>query len=124
MSNGIQHERSVPKTPQHNGVAERVNITIVERVRPILFHAKLPKSFWGETLMTTIDLINLSPSTPLNGDVLNRFWTGKYVSYNHLNVFSCRAFVHVPKDERSKLNSKSKECIFLGYGNEEFRYML
>jgi hypothetical protein len=60
----------------------------------------------------------------LNGDVPNRFWTGNDVSYNHLMVFGCRAFVHVPKDERSKLDSKSKECIFLGYGNEEFGYRL
>jgi transposase InsO family protein len=61
ISNGIRHERSVPKTPQHNGVAERMNRTIVERVRTMLSHAKLPKSFWGETLMTAVDLINLSP---------------------------------------------------------------
>lgn len=74
--------------------------------------------------MTTVDLINLSPSAPLNGDVPNRFWTCKDVSYNHLKVFGCKAFVHVPKDERSKLDSKSKECIFLGYGNEEFGYRL
>ena len=123
-SNGIRHERSVPKTPQHNGVAERMNRTIVERIRTMLSHAKLPKSFWGEALMTAVDVINLSPSAPLNGDVPNKFWTGKDVSYNHLKVFGCRAFVHIPKDERSKIDSKSKECIFLGYGNEEYGYRL
>ena len=32
---------------------------------------------------------------------------GKYVSYNHLRVFECKAFVHIPKDERSKLNVKT-----------------
>lgn len=124
MSNGIRHERSVKKTPQHTGVADRINITIVERVRTMLSHARLPKVFRGVALMTAVDLINLSPLAPLNGDVPNRFWTCKDVSYNHLKVFSCRVFVHVPKDERSKLDSKSKECIFLGYGNEEFWYML
>jgi hypothetical protein len=56
ISNGIRHERSILKTPQHNGVAERMNRTIVERVRTMLSHAKLPKSFWGETLMTAVDL--------------------------------------------------------------------
>ncbi|KAI5338059.1 hypothetical protein L3X38_017330 [Prunus dulcis] len=90
----------------------------------MLSHAKLPKSFWGEALMTAVDLINLSPSAPLNGDVPNKFWSGKDVSYNHLKVFGCRAFVHIPKDERSKLDAKSKECIFMGYGNEEFGYRL
>lgn len=98
--------------------------TIVERVTTMLSHAMLPKSFWGEALMIVIYLINLFPSTPLNGDVPNRFQIGKDVSFNHLNMFGCRAFFHVPKDERPKFDSKSKECIFLGYGNEEFRYRL
>lgn len=39
-------------------------------------------------------------------------------------MFGCRAFFDVPKYERSTLESKSKEYIFLGYGNEEFGYML
>ena len=39
-------------------------------------------------------------------------------------MFYCRAFVHIPKDERSKLDVKAKQCIFLGYGHEEFGYRL
>ncbi|CAL8136603.1 unnamed protein product [Prunus armeniaca] len=74
--------------------------------------------------MTAVDLINLSPSALLNGDVPNKFWSEKNVSYNHLKVFGCKAFVHVPKDMRSKLEAKSKECIFVRYGNEEFGYRL
>ena len=31
----------------------------------MLSHSKLPKSFWGEALRTSVDLINLSPSAPL-----------------------------------------------------------
>ena len=41
----IRHEKTVPGTPQHNGVAERINRTIVEKVRCMLRMAKLPKSF-------------------------------------------------------------------------------
>ena len=121
---GIRLEKSVPKTPQHNGVAERMNRTITERIRCMLSHAKLPKPFWGEAMRTAIHLINLSPSIPLDGDIPERVWIGKDVSYKHLRVFGCRAFVHVPKDERSKLDKKAKQCIFLGYGHEEFGYRL
>ena len=39
-------------------------------------------------------------------------------------MFGCRALVHVPRDERSKLDRKTKQCIFLGYSNEEFGYKL
>lgn len=50
------------------------------------------------------------------------FLKGKDVSYNHLKVFDCRALDHIPKDEIFNLDSKSKECILLGYSGEEFRY--
>ncbi|KAL6343711.1 hypothetical protein AAG906_025076 [Vitis piasezkii] len=85
-------------------------------------HAKLPKSFWGEAMWTTVDLINLSPSYPLEGDIPKRVWTGKFVFFEHLRVFGCKTFFHVPRDERFKLDSKTKQCIFLGYSNEEFGY--
>lgn len=75
-------------------------------------------------MRTAVAQINLSPSAPLNGDVPERFWSGQEASYGHLRVFGCRAFVHIPKDERSKLDGKTKQCIFLGYGDEEFGYRL
>ena len=75
-------------------------------------------------MRTSIDLINHSSSIPLKGDVLERVWTRKYVSYDHLRVFSCREFVHIPIYGRSKLDVKPKPCIFLGYGHKEFGYRL
>ena len=75
-------------------------------------------------MRTSIDLINLSPLVPLKGDEPERVWIGKDVSYDNLRVFGCKAFVHIPKYERSKLDVKAKPCIFLGYGHEEFGYKL
>ena len=84
---GIRHQFTPPKTPQLNGIAKRMNRTIVERVRCLLSHAKLPKNFWGEVLMTAVYLMNLLPCYPLQGDVPNRIWYNKEVSYDHLKVF-------------------------------------
>ena len=107
-----------------HSVAERMNRTICDRIRCMLSHAKLSKSLWGEAMRTTIDLINLSSSYPLEGDIQERVWTRNFFSFELLRVFGCRAFVHVPRDERSKLDNKTKPCIFLGYSNEEFWYRL
>ena len=90
----------------------------------MLSHTKLPKSFLGEAMRTVVDLMNLSPSYPLEGDILERVWIGKFVYFEHLRVFGCRTFVHVPRDERSKFDSKTRQCIFLCYSNEEFEYRL
>ena len=75
-------------------------------------------------MRTSIDLINLSLPVPLKGDVLERTWTRKDDSYDHLRVFGYKEFVHIPKGQRSKLDVKAKSCIFLGYDHEEFCYML
>jgi len=32
-----------------------------------------------------------------------------------LRVFGCDAYVHVPKEKRTKFDSKSKKFIFIGY---------
>ncbi|KAK8497470.1 hypothetical protein V6N12_017988 [Hibiscus sabdariffa] len=87
--------------------------------------AKLPISFWPEALNTVAHVINLSPSVPLRGEVLDKVWFGKDVSYDHLHVFDCKAFVNVSKDGRSKLDAKTRQFIFIGYGlDSEFGYRL
>ena len=101
-----------------------MNRTICDIIKCMLSHAKLSKSFWVESMRTTVDFINLSPSYPLEGDIPERVWTGKFVSFEHFKVFGCRTFVHVPRDERSKFDSKTRQCIFLCYSNEEFEYRL
>ena len=90
----------------------------------MLSHAKLPKMFWGEAMHTAVYLINRSPSAPLNGEVPEKVWTGRDPSYSHLRVFGCTISIHVLKDERSKLNTKIRQCVFLGYGDEKFGYRL
>ncbi|KAE8690949.1 hypothetical protein F3Y22_tig00110893pilonHSYRG00781 [Hibiscus syriacus] len=71
-------------------------------------------------------VINLSTSVPLRGDVSDRVWFGNDVSYDHLPVFGCKAFFHnIPKDEISKLDAKTRQYIFIGYGLDgEFGYRL
>ena len=71
----------------------------------MLAHAKLPKKFWAEALSTATYVINRSPSVPLDGDTLQKVWTGKEVSYRHLKVFGCLAYVHGTDETRP---SKSK----------------
>lgn len=49
----IKHQRTPPKTSQLNGLVERMNRFLVERVRCLLSHAKLSKSFLGEATFQT-----------------------------------------------------------------------
>ena len=60
-------------------------------------------------------LINRSPKAALDGKVANEVWTSSPIDYSGLRVFGGPAYVHIPNEERSKLDAKSKQCIFLGY---------
>ena len=88
----------------------------------MLSQAKFPRIFWAKAMFTVVHIINLSPSVPLDGNIPQRVWTGKDVSYKHLRVFGCRAFVHIPRDGRSKLAKTTKQYICLGYLEDEFGY--
>ena len=59
-------------------------------------------------------LINRSPRASLDGKVVEEVWTGNEVDYSRLRVFGCPAYTHIARDERSKLDAKSRQCIFLG----------
>ena len=62
---GTVRHLTVPGTPQQNGVAERMNRTIMEKVRCMISNAKLDKSFWAEAASTACYLINRSPNTAI-----------------------------------------------------------
>ena len=60
----------------------------------------------------------------MDGGILEEVWIGKKVNFSHLNFFRCEAFVHIPKENRTKLDDKSMRCIFWGYADGEFGYRL
>ena len=43
---GIRHFKSVPYCSWQNGIAERLNRTLLEGARSMLFEKKLPKNLW------------------------------------------------------------------------------
>lgn len=114
---GIRHELTIPKTPEQNGVAERLNRTLVETTRAMLLDAKLPHQFWAEAVSTATYLRNRSPTSAVEGATPHQAWYGQKPRVEHLRVFGSAAYVHIPKDERGKLDPKAKKCVLLGYGN-------
>ena len=76
-SEGIKHEYTIPKTPEQNGVSERMNRTLVEAVRSMLADSKLPHQFWAEALSTASYLLNRSPTKTLGDETPFEAWVGK-----------------------------------------------
>ncbi|GKC24902.1 retrovirus-related pol polyprotein from transposon TNT 1-94 [Tanacetum coccineum] len=51
---GIFHQKTVPRTPQQNGVVERQNRTLVEAARTMLIFSKAPMFLWAEAMATAV----------------------------------------------------------------------
>jgi hypothetical protein len=75
MDCGIKHEITTADTPQHNGVAEHLNCTLLDKTRAMLSNTDLSKSYWLEALNYAILLHNVSPSKSL-GTTLTEEYTG------------------------------------------------
>jgi hypothetical protein len=111
-------------TPEQTGVVERKNWHLLEVTRSLMLDTHVPKSYWGDALLTATYLINRMPSrvldfqTPL--EVLSPpLSTAKDVSPK---VFGCVCFVHIHGSTRSKLDPRSLKCVFVGYSPTQKRY--
>jgi len=86
-------------------------------------HVGFPFHFWEDDVDTVVYLIKKLPSISLDG-IIPEAWIGKKVKYSLLKTFGCEAFVHIDKENRTKLEAKSNKCTFIGYTVNYFGYHL
>jgi transposase InsO family protein len=60
INQGIVHEVTTPYTPQHNGLAERRNMTLIDMAKRMIKHKNLPHKFWNEAITTTAYILQMS----------------------------------------------------------------
>ena len=119
QAEGVQHQTTVPYTPQQNGVAERLNRTLLDMARAMLKGAGLPDMFWVEAVLTASYVRNRVPSAALDKNGIPfESWYGWKPALGQLRVFGCIAFALVA-DTKSKLADRSRKCIMVGYGTDD-----
>src|ERR1051325_6396980 len=115
VEHGVDNEVTAHYTPQHNGIAERRNITILDMARCMLKQKNLPKSLWGEAVSTAVYIFNRRPTKILKNKVPEEVWSGKRPSVSHLKLFGSMCYKHIPDARRRKLDDKSEPMILVGY---------
>ena len=66
---GIKKYFSVRKILQQNGMAERMNKTLMKKARYMRLQVGLPKVFWMDAVDVAFYLVNQSPHTKLDGRI-------------------------------------------------------
>lgn len=118
---GVKHELTVPYNPHMNGVAERINKTLFGQIRAMLADVELPLEFWAIAADTSVYLYNKIPIGNRK-TIPEQDWTKLLVKVDHLRIFGCVAYVHIPKDKRKKLEPTAWKGIIVGYmGNSLYR---
>ncbi|SGY38285.1 BQ5605_C003g01992 [Microbotryum silenes-dioicae] len=121
---GTRRQYSIPRTPQQNGRAERVNRSIVEGVLALLADAHLPKTFWEEAAAYFVYCKNLCQHSALDKETPNSVWQGERANALALHPFGCTAWLTVAPELRSKLDPKVVRVLFTGYdlASKAFRF--
>ncbi|KZV80781.1 hypothetical protein EXIGLDRAFT_569675, partial [Exidia glandulosa HHB12029] len=97
---GTERRLTVHDTPQHNGVAERRNRTLLEKIRAMRFDSKLPQNIWGEAMMHAAYLINIQPTSALGGKSPYHALHNKPADVSELLPFGAPVWVHTGKGSK------------------------
>jgi hypothetical protein len=117
--NGIRRHLINVYTPQQNGVVERMNHTLLGIARSMLTFKRLSHTYWAEAIHTTIYLRNISPISSLDEITPYEAWFGFKPRVKHLRVFGSICYALVPKEKRTKLDSRNLKCTMIGYSGEK-----
>ena len=126
LDKGIHHELAAPYSPAQNGVAGRINGTLMESARTMMAQAGLSDKYWAEAVVTGAYLQNRVPTRSFKEKTTPfEKWYGKKPDLSHLRVFGCIAYAHIPEANRKdKLSKKAEKLHFVGYGLQTKAYRL
>jgi hypothetical protein len=114
---GIKHKVTTADTPQHNGMAEHLNCTLLDKSYAMLTDTQLLKSYWLKALNYATFLHNVSPSHSIT-TTLTKVYTGTKLDVSQLQVFGCIAHAHILEKSQDKLSAHSLPCTFLGFSQQ------
>ena len=85
------HKLMPPGTPQHNGVSEHRNCTLLDMVQSMMSLTDLPLSFWGYALETAAFTFNRAPSKSVETTPYE-LWFSKKPKLSFLKFWCCDAY--------------------------------
>ncbi|GJU24118.1 putative ribonuclease H-like domain-containing protein [Tanacetum coccineum] len=112
---GIMRQFSVARTPQQNGVAERINRTLIEAARTMLVDSKLPTTFWAEAVNTACYVQNRVLVVKPHNKTPYELFNGRPPILSFMRPFGCPVTILNTIDHLGKFDGKADEGFFVGY---------
>ena len=115
-SKGTERRVTMHDTPEHNGVAERLNWTLVEQVCAMMHASSMPKSLWGEAVMHVTWVKNRTSTHQLSKKMPYEMLYQKKPNLKNVPVWGCRVKVH--DTSGMKLDMWARDGHWVGFDPE------
>ena len=93
----------MPYNPQQNGVAKRMNMTILNMVRSMMFFKNVILMFWADAVLCAMYIKNIYLSNAIRNKVPYELSHGHIPSVKHLRVFGSTFYALIPKEQEKNL---------------------
>ena len=114
---GINHTLSVAYNLQSNGLVERTNRSLIERIRTLLVSSRLDLRFWAEAAIHAVRTLNVVPKRVLKNRSPYEVLHNSAPDLSTFRIFGCRAFMPIANANRRKMMPKMRRCILLASGS-------
>ncbi|GJR36191.1 retrovirus-related pol polyprotein from transposon TNT 1-94 [Tanacetum coccineum] len=121
---GIFHQKSVPRTPQQNGVVERRNRTLVEAARTMMIFSKAPMFLWAEAVATACYTQNRSLIHTRHNKTPYELVHDKKPDLTFFRVFGALCYPANDSENLGKFQAKADIGIFVGYAPSRKGYRI
>ncbi|GJW84223.1 ribonuclease H-like domain-containing protein [Tanacetum coccineum] len=112
---GIKQEYSNARTPQQNGVAKRMNITLIKAARTMLANSLLPTTFWAEAVSTACYIFNRVRVTKPQNKTPYELLFGHKPIISYIRPFGCHVTILDTLSVLGKFDGKCDEGFLVGY---------
>ena len=119
---GIRMEFSTAKTPQQNGVVERMKRTVQQMARAMLNESGTPATFWGEVAFAAVTILNKTNVRVNSTQTPHELWYGKTPTVKYFKVFGSKCYIKRTDEKLGKFELRVDDGILLGYSSQSKGY--
>lgn len=120
---GIIHRKTPIYTKEPNGLIERINLTLLNKVRAMLIYSKAPLYLWGEAILAACYIYNRTPHSSINFKTPYEIYWGSKPNINNIKIWGSIVYYNTNK-QLTKLAPRREQAILVGYAEDYYHYKL